>query len=189
MDERPPEHDAHDPITGLVRRFAEGDAAAFDALVPLVYRELVQLAGRVGGDRNGTLQPTALVHETVLKLARGGAGLRDKQHFLAVAARAMRNLLTDHARRRAADKRGGGALRVTLDEDLLASREETLDLGALDEALAALERLDPRQARMVELRYFGGLENREIANLVGVSLRTVELDLQMARAFLRGRLG
>jgi len=169
--------------------------SAPDELLALVYDELRRLAARyLRGQRAGhTLQPTALVHEAYLRLAKGGAlPVDDRTHFFALAARAMRQVLVDHARRRAAAKRGGDPERVTLDDTLELGRggEEgrRLDLLALDEALERLERVSPRQCRVVELRYFAGLTIAEAAASLGVGTRTVEDDWALARAWLQRRL-
>ena len=176
-------------IAHLAQAVGDGDADAFDELYRMVYAELSSLAVRIAGPRDGTLNPTALVHELFLRLANApNRRWEGQQHFLAVAARAMRQLLADHARRRGALKRGEAHDRVTLDDDVLAGPGSVVDAVALNDALERLAALDERQARAVELRYLGGLENKEIAELLGVALRTVELDLQMARAFLRKEL-
>jgi len=166
--------------------------SAPDDLLPVVYDELRRLAARyLRGQRGGhTLQPTALVHEAYLRMAKGGAlPLDDRTHFFALAARAMRQVLVDHARRRAAVKRGGDPERVTLDDTLEIGRggeeKRRLDLLALNEAL---ERLSPRQCRVVELRYFAGLTIAEAAESLGVGTRTVEDDWALARAWLQRRL-
>lgn len=135
---------------------------------------------------NHTLQPTALVNEAYIKLA--GGDWRGDTHFRAVASNAMRQILVDHARARKAQKRGGGWLRVTLSADAAATPALDIDILALDEALTALAKLDERKARIVELRFFGGLTYEESAILLGVSPRTVEADWYFARAWLRDRL-
>ena len=169
---------------------AEGSST--DLLFPLVYRELHALAAaqmtRERGDH--TLQPTALVHEVYVRLsAKGERHWRDRQHFLAVASRAIRRVLVNHAHAHRAQRRGGGAQRVTLHEGLLPFGDGSVDLCALDEALAKLEAVDERQGRMVELRFFGGLSIDGIAELIGVSPRTVDDEWAMARGFLRECLG
>ncbi len=144
--------------------------------------------------RGHTLQPTALVHEAWLRLARAADGAyRDEAHFRAAAAQCMREILIDHARRKKAQKRGGGALRVVLDDavaapDSAAAAGKTVDLVGLDEALKALEVLDARKCRVVELRFFGGLTLAQIGTTLGVSPKTAEADWYMARAWLRSRL-
>ena len=160
-------------------------------LLPSVYDELRQLARRylARERRNHSLQPTALVHEAYMRLAAQRAqGLVSRAQFLGLAARMMRRILVDHARRRNADRRGGGSLAVTLDEDLAAAPRAGVDLLMLDEAIEALARLDRRQARIVELRFFGGLTVEETAAIVGISVPTVKRDWQTAKLFLRHAL-
>jgi RNA polymerase sigma factor (TIGR02999 family) len=170
---------------------ARGDRAASAELLAQVYDELRNLAAallrRERGDH--TLQPTALVHEAYLKLI-GGASIdwQNQAHFRAVAASAMRQILTDHARRRNSEKRGGGWLRVTLDEPVAPMENREVDMIALDEALSELSRLDERKSRVVELRFFGGLTCAEAAETLAVSPKTAESDWYMARAWLRQRL-
>ncbi|RMF83308.1 MAG: sigma-70 family RNA polymerase sigma factor [Planctomycetota bacterium] len=174
--------------TQVLVRARDGDAAAAADLMPMVYAELRALAGHylAREQANHTLQPTALVHEAYLKLVdQTRANYEDRTHFFAVAAEAMRRVLVDYARRRAAVKRGAGWERVTLDHALGRSDSATLDAAPLDDALDRLARLDATQARIVELRFFGGLGNREIASILGLSLRTVENEWRMARAWLR----
>ena len=167
-----------------------GAAGTADKLLPLVYGELRALAAqRLRAERrNHTLQATALVHEAYLRLAeQTRAAWQDKTHFLAVGAQVIRRILVDHARSRAALKRGGGA-RLTLHDTDVAVGGVDVDVLALHEALEELARLDPRQAQVVELRFFGGLSVAESAGLLGVSERTVEGDWQMAKAWLRRKL-
>ena len=179
-------------VTRMLDDLAAGDRSAAGRLLPHVYEELrVLAAGFLSRQRPGhTLQPTALVHEAFVKLA----GTTDPQwqsrkHFFDVAAMAMRQLLTDHARRRATEKHGGQAARITLsDMATPLVEEQDVDLLALDEALTKLSSLDARQGRIVELRYLAGLTVEETADVLGVSPRTVKLDWQMARAFLRREL-
>ena len=169
----------------------DGDAAAAERLLPLVYDRLRGLANRfLGAERAGhTLQPTALVHEAFLKLVeQERVDWAGRTHFFAVGAKAMRRILVDHARGRRRDKRGGGAVRVELREGAALSPERDEDVLALDEALARLEARDARQARIVELRFFGGLNVEEVAEALGVSKRTVEADWTMLRAWLRREL-
>jgi RNA polymerase sigma factor (TIGR02999 family) len=175
-------------ITQLLDAWRDGDARAADALFALVYDDLRVLARRqLAALRPGqTLAPTALVHEAYLRFAeRSAPDVVDRSHFLAVAARAMRNVVIDHLRRRQADKRDPGSPLVQLDAGQAAANGTSpVDLIAMHEALAQLETLDPRQARIVELRFFGGLELEEIANELDVSARTVKRDWRKARAFL-----
>jgi RNA polymerase sigma factor (TIGR02999 family) len=177
-----------DPITHHLQRLKAGDRAAVDALLPLLYADLRALAGGAFRGERGdhTLQPTALVHEAYLRLVGSSGGFESRQHFLAVAARAMRQLLADHARRRATEKRGGDRQRVELpDADGSKGGSPLLDLERLDRALARLEQLDPRQARIVELRSLAGMSWAEVAAEVGIAERTARLDWSMARAWLQ----
>jgi len=174
-------------VTRLLEAWREGDAGAGDRLFALVYDDLRALARRqLARLRPGqTLAPTALVHEAYLRFSdRSAPHAVNRQHFLGIAARAMRHIVIDHVRRTRAKKRGGG-VHVPLESGALAAPDgSALDLLALDEALAALERLDPRQARVVELRFFAGLEMGEIASALEISERTSKREWQKARAFL-----
>jgi RNA polymerase sigma factor (TIGR02999 family) len=174
-------------ITELLRAVEVGDNAARDRLFALVYRDLRGLARgqlrRVPG--RDTLSTTALVHETYLKLAGDRVwSARDRSHFFALAARAMRQILVDHARRRARRKRGGGEAPVSLVEALVPAPERAEEMLALDAALAKLEALDAELAQIVEWRFFGGLSVEEVAALLEVSDRTVKRHWRAARAFL-----
>ena len=166
----------------------EREKAAADWL-PQAYGELRRLAAHyLQKERSGhTLQPTALVHEAYLKLA-AQTGLRDQAQFRAYAAGAMRQILVDHARRRATRKRGGGWLRVTLDEAVNAAAEHDVDLLVLETAMKELACLDERKSRVVELRFFGGLTCHEAAGIIGIAPKTAEADWYMARAWLRQRM-
>jgi len=180
-------------ITEVIAELAAGDRSAADRLLPQVYDELRALAGSYFRQQqpSHTLQPTALVHEAFIKLV-GAAdqSWTSRKHFFDVAAMAMRQLLADHARQAASLKRGGGARRVTLSEAVTPlDNAPDVDLVALDDALDKLSKLDPRQGRIVELRYLAGLSVDETAEILGVSPRTVKLDWQMARSFLRRELG
>jgi RNA polymerase sigma-70 factor, ECF subfamily len=172
-------------VTRLLRAADHGDSDAAVRLVPLVYDELRGLAAaQLRRESQGhTLTPTALVHEAWLKLTPGAHGhARDRAHFLAIAARAMRQVLVDHARSRGAQKREGGWARTTLADDLPGGGQvDPAEVLALDEAL---ESLDPRQRQVVECRVFGGMEESEIALALGVSERTVRRDWVKARAWL-----
>jgi RNA polymerase sigma factor (TIGR02999 family) len=169
-----------------------GSKDALARLIPLVYRELRRLAGYYMRDERAshTLQPTALVHEAFLRLVgQNRANWQNRAQFMAVAAQLMRRILVDHARRRATSKRGGA--RVALDETKLyqgAPIGQAEEILAVDEVLDRLGRLDSQQARVVELRYFGGLSVDETAEAIGVSPRTVKRDWAMARAWLREEL-
>jgi len=188
--EVPTEKGGHD-VTRLLDRWRRGDEAAAGELMPVVYAELHRLAeGAMRGERGDhTLQATALVHEAYLRLAAGATpDWRDRRHFYAVAARTMRRVLVDHARRLGAARRGGGVAPVSLGEDDAAEAPPPVDLLDLDEALDALARHDARKAQVVELRYFGGLTAAETAELLAVSEPTVRLDSRLARAWLLARL-
>ncbi|MBL9078442.1 MAG: RNA polymerase subunit sigma-70 [Planctomycetes bacterium] len=177
-------------ITLCLQRLRSGEAAAANEMLPLVYQELRGLAGHLmRGDRAHTLQPTALVHEAWLKIAPaldGGASPRDRQHFLAVAATAMRQVLINHARDRAAQKRGGaGVARVPLDECVDAIQAETGDLVALNDLLERFAKDHPRPAQIVELRVFGGMLVEEVAAALDLAESTVKADWRFARAWLQ----
>ena len=178
---------APEPVatTRLLRAMALGNAAAADQLLPLVYQELHRLAHRLMAEerRDHTLQATALLHEAWLRLVEPGASYIDRTHFLRVASRAMRHVLVDHARARAAAKRGGGR-RVDLETEALAAPDDAPSVLAVDETLTRLQALDPQLGQLVELRFFGGLDNRAIAEILGISLRSVERGWRTARAFL-----
>ncbi len=179
-------------VTGLLLSWRQGDAAALDRLVPLVYDELRQVARRhLQREPPGhALQATALVHEVYLRLVDlDRMTLESRTHFLAVSARLMRQILVDHARRTRADKRGGGFTVISLDDVApAAAQPSTVDVLALDEALDALSSFDARQCRVVELRFFAGLNIPEAADALGVSTATVEREWAMAKAWLHQRL-
>jgi RNA polymerase sigma factor (TIGR02999 family) len=173
-------------VTRLLLAWRDGDAPARDQLVALLYHELHQLAQRyLRAERaDHTLQTTALIHEAFLRLVDADVQWTGRTHFFAVAARAMRQILVDHARTRGRQKRGGGQVAITLDEALLVSAESSPQLLELDEALRQLEAIDARKAQAVELHYFGGLTYDEIAAALAVSVSTVHRELRMARAWL-----
>jgi len=176
-------------LTRLLQSWSRGDTEARDRLLPLVYQ---QLRRRAAGylrreNRNHTLRPTDLVHETYLRLCEQSVGWKNRDQFFGVAARLMRRILVDHARARSAAKRGRG-LRVTLSDDLAASVAADVDILALDDALGELAARDPRQAELVELRFFGGLTQPEVATTMGFSLATANREWAMARAWLFRRL-
>lgn len=178
-------------ITGLLEAWAGGDQAALEELMPLVENELHRLAHRyLERERRGhTLQTTALVNEAYLRLVDQRRVLwQGRSHFVAIAAKMMRRILIDHARRLAYAKRGGGAKRISLDEVCELAEERAADLVALDDALELLGSLDERKSRVVELRYFGGLSVEETATVLGVHPDTVTRDWRTARAFLRREL-
>ena len=165
---------------------AENDAVV-NELLPLVYEELRRVAqARLRGERTGhTLSATALVHEAYLRLVdQRKTDWKNRAHFFAIASRAMRRILVDHANKRNAQKRGGGEALVTLADGDAAYTARSEELVDLDEALQTLERMDPRQAQVVQLRFFGGLRHEEIAEVLGVSLATVNRDWRSARAWL-----
>jgi RNA polymerase sigma-70 factor (ECF subfamily) len=165
----------------------EGDEAALDALVPLVYAELRRIAKRcIAGERVGqTLQATALVNEAYLRLVDvRQVNWQNRAHFLAMSARLMRRILVDVARSKRYQKRGGGAIKVTLDDELVAAVERGHDLVALDDALEALATVDERKARVIELRFFGGLSVEETATVLKVSVDTVMRDWKLAKVWL-----
>jgi RNA polymerase sigma factor (TIGR02999 family) len=173
-------------VTGLLRAWASGDPSALEQLTPLVYDELLRIARRYTRQRSPqTLQTTALAHEAYLRL-EGAQGLRwqDRAHFFAVAAQMMRRILVDAARARAAAKRHGGALRVTFSEQIAIPAGQDMNLLALDDALAALARLDARKARVVELRFFGGLSVDETAEVLKISPDSVKRDWRLAKPWL-----
>jgi RNA polymerase sigma factor (TIGR02999 family) len=178
-------------VSQLLQRWNEGDQGALDQLTPLVYDELRRMARRYMKQQPAghTLQTTALIHEAYLRLV----GQKEKQwgnraHFFAVAAQAMRHILVDYARARKMAKRGGGAHQVSLDEALVISPEGGDDLVALNDALDALAKLDRRQSQVVELRFFGGLTEEEIGEVLKVSSRTVRSDWRVARSWLMREL-
>ena len=177
-------------VTRLLRAWRGGDQAALERLTPLVYDDLRRRARHyLRGERaDHTLTPTALVHEAFMRMLDiGQVDWKDRAHFLAIAARQMRRILVDSARARRYRKRGGGAVRVTFAEDL-AVIDRAPDLVALDDALDVLAQHDERKVRVVELRYFGGLSNEEIAEALGISTDTVTRDWNMARMWLRREL-
>jgi len=179
-------------ITMLLASLKDGDRSAVASkLMPLVYDEFKALAAKhLRNERGGhTLQPTALVHEAYLKLIdQTRVDWQGRTHFFAVGAQAMRRILVDHARQRRRQKRGGGAGRITLDEAVALAPERAEEILELDEALKRLSELDPRQGQIVEMRFFGGMSVEEVANVLGVSKRTVEGDWTMARAWLMREL-
>ena len=187
---QPPVTASPHEVTRLLLELQEGKEEAGDRLVPLVYAELHSLAVHyMRGERDGhTLQPTALVNDAFMRLVgQRNVSWQNRSHFYGIAAQAMRRILVDHARRTRAGKREGGE-RVTLDESVAQSPQRSVDLIALDEALEKLAALDPRQARVVELRYFSGLDIEQTAMALGVSPATVKRDWTFARAFLQREL-
>jgi len=178
-------------VTQLLVAWSDGRRDALDRLVPLLYEDLRRLAaGYMRHESPGhSLQPTALVHEAYVRLIdQRQVHWRNRAHFFGVAAGMMRRILVDHARSRRADKRGGAWDRVTLVEDQVAGGGQEIDLLALHESLERLAAFDPRQERIVELRYFGGLTIEEAAEVVGISEATVVRDWTIAKAWLRADL-
>ena len=175
-------------VTRLLQAWCSGDLRARDELMPLVYAELRRrAAAHLTRERPGhTLRPTDLLHEAYLRLCAQNAGFKNRDHFFGVASRLMRRILVDHARARSAAKRGRG-LRVTLADDVAAA-SAPMELLDLDAALDELASLDEREARVVELRYFGGLTLQETARVLGVSLATAKNDWAHAKAWLFARL-
>jgi len=174
-------------VTGLLRKWSQGDEAAADELTPLVYVELRRLAHRyLGRERpDHSLQSTELVHEAYLRLVdQKEARWQDRAHFFAVSGQIMRRILVDHARARHRDKRGGGAPVLVLNEEIDIPEQRSFELIALDDALDTLAKLDPQQSRVVELRFFAGLSIDETAEALNVSRATVNRDWVTARAWL-----
>ena len=183
--------DSPKEVSQLLLAWSDGDQAALDKLVPLVYEELHRLAHRyISRERAGnTLQTTALAHEAYLRLVDAqGVQWENRAHFFAVAAKTMRRILVDLARARRNLKRGGDVQQVSLDGVLLASPERGADMVALDEALKALAEFDEQKARIVELRYFGGMSNEEIAAALGIGTATVTRSWRTAKAWLQTQI-
>lgn len=180
----------HDHLTAILNDADAGDREALRQVVPLVYDELRALAGAVAQNgRPHTLQPTALVHEVFLRFSdRIETEWRSREHFFAVAAKVMRQLLADHARRSASQKRGGGWRRITVAGLTGPEPDDGLDVEALDRALHELDELDPAHARLVELRFLTGLDTQATAEALGVSPRTVQREWRIARAWLLARI-
>lgn len=174
-------------VTQLLHAWSSGDEQALAQLMPVVYAELRRLAQhRMSLERPGnTLQPTALVNEVYLRLVdTAGVSFRDRSQFFALAAQMMRRILVDAARTRGASKRGGAMEKVALEEGLLAAPAKDREIVALDDALNALAKEDPRKARVVELRFFGGLGIEETGEVLGISVQTVRRDWNFAQAWL-----
>jgi RNA polymerase sigma factor (TIGR02999 family) len=178
-------------ITQLLIKLSNGNRDAVDQLLPLIYDELKRLAGNyLRRERSGhTLQPTALVHEAYLKLVDiNQVNWQNRAHFLGVAANQMRRILIDYARQHNAEKRGNEFQIIALDENIDKAAEQSLELIALDDALNELAKMDPEKAKIVELRYFGGLTTEETAEVLGVSPITVKRHWRMTKAWLYGEL-
>ncbi len=179
-------------VTMLLQDWRQGNVSALDEVARVVDRELRRLAASyLRRERPGhTLQPTALVNEAFLRLMDQGDHVdwESRSQFIGIAARHMRQILVDHARRHSAGKRGSGATMIPIDDAPASTNPRSADLMALDEALEKLAQVDPRKARAMELKYFGGLEMAQIAGVLNVSIKTVERDVRMAGAWLRAAL-
>ncbi len=174
-------------VTALLNRMRSGDREAGDEVAELVYEELHRIASReMRHEREGhTLQTTALVHEAYMRLAGAESlEIQNRGHFFAVASQQMRRILVDHARSSGAQRRGGYAIKMDLDKLQIAAAERSIDVILLDESLRELERLEPRAAKVVELRYFGGYTDKEVVEALGVSLATVRREWEFARSWL-----
>jgi RNA polymerase sigma factor (TIGR02999 family) len=181
----------NEPVTLLLQNFANGDKGALDRLVPLLYNELHRIAtGALRAERAGhTLQPTALVHELYARMiGQEQPDFNSRAHFLGVAARAMRQILIEYARRRYAAKRGGAQPRVSLDEALDSGGPVAPEIIAVDDALCELERRDPRKAKLIEMRFFGGLTAEDSAEVLGLPVHSVRRELRVAQAWLHREL-
>lgn len=183
-------HHSPEEVTRLLEAWGSGDQAALDSLVPLVHKELRRLAHRyMRRERNADLQTTELVNEVYLKLVdTSRVRWQDRAHFFSMAAQLMRRILVDYARARKTVKRGGGLQRVAWQEGLPAAASGDVDWVELDQALQALEALDARKGRMVELRFFGGLTVEETADVLGVSPATVQREWRLAKSWLHREL-
>ena len=180
-----------DPITLLLKDFAEGDKSALDRLVPLMYPELRKLAGGyLRNERPGhTLQPTALVHEAYARLVdQNQPDYRNRTHFMAVAAHVMRQILIDHARSRDAQKRGGGVSKISFDEALGVASQRPSMMVAIDDALLELSRKDAVKARLIEMRFFGGMTAEDSAEVLDMPVPEVRRHLRVAQAWLQREL-
>ena len=189
--ERPASDPSGHHVTELLLAWGQGDESALERLIPVVHDELYRIARAcMAGERPGhSLQATALVNEAYIRLiATRGVNWQNRAHFLAMAARLMRRILVDFARSKQYQKRGGGAIRVTLVDDLPLSDEPDRDLVALDEALEALAKVDERKSRVIEMRFFGGLSVKETAEALHVSPETVMRDWKLAKAWLHRQL-
>jgi RNA polymerase sigma factor (TIGR02999 family) len=174
-------------VTGLLRKWRDGDESALDRLMPLIHDALHRLAHQhVNRERRGhTLQTTALVNEAYLRLVeQRDVDWESRAHFFAASARVMRHVLVDYARQRASGKRGGQFKRITLDGDVAVSAERAAEIVALDDAMEALDKINPRGCKVVELRYFGGMNTKDAAEVLEISETTVERDWRLAKAWL-----
>ncbi len=176
-------------LTALLRAWRAGKPAAYDQVIAIVYPQLRSLAQRcLRGQNEGTLNATGLVHEAYLKILGADLPWQDRVHFFAVSARAMRQILVDHARANRREKRGGAAAKISLEDAIVISPAPGERLLDLDEALQNLAQIDPRKANLIELLYFGGLTQPEAAAALGVSEPTVQRDLKLAKAWLHRAL-
>ncbi|PYS56944.1 MAG: RNA polymerase subunit sigma-70 [Acidobacteria bacterium] len=178
--------DSHE-VTQLLIQWSNGDKAALDKLMPLIYSELRQLARHyMSRERPGhTLQTTALVNEAYMRLVnRKGVHWQNRAHFFAIAAQLMRSILVDHARSHTYAKRGGGAHKIALDDAMAVSQQRAADVVALDDALKRLAEIDPQQSRIVEMKFFGGLTIEETAEVLGLSPATIKREWSTAKAWL-----
>jgi RNA polymerase sigma factor (TIGR02999 family) len=183
MSERNPQGE----VTNLLAAWSSGDQSALNTLMPLVYNELHRIARRAWSQypRSDTLQPTALINEAYLKMANAdNATFQDRCHFFAVASKAMRQILVNHAKSRLSAKRGAGAVNVSIDDVQPAVHQEAAEIVALHDALEALSGVDPRKSTLVEMRYFGGLSIEETAAAMGISIATVNREWRLARSWL-----
>ncbi|HVE56316.1 MAG TPA: sigma-70 family RNA polymerase sigma factor [Pyrinomonadaceae bacterium] len=191
MSEKIPEPETQEKeVTRLLQSLNAGNRQAVDALIPLVYAELRKLAAHyLRSERDEhTLQPTALVHEAFLRLVEQETAWQNRTHFFAMAANLMRRILVDYARGHSAEKRGGAAEKISLDDAFIFVKERPSAVIALDEALEELAKIDPRRSRVVELKFFGGLNHEEIAEILGVHVNTVLRDWNLARAWLKTQI-
>jgi RNA polymerase sigma-70 factor, ECF subfamily len=178
-------------VTQLLAEYSSGNKSVLDDLFPLVYDELRRVAANrlVGENSNHTLQPTALVHEAYMRLInQHSVDWRNRAHFFSIAAEMMRRILVNHALEKNAKKRGGGYTTVALNDAVTFAKESNINLAELDEALTELESFAPRQAKIIELRFFGGLGIEETAEVTDVSSQTVKRDWRAAKAWLHARL-
>jgi len=190
-DEKPLNEPAPQEITKLLKDWSDGDSTALDRLIPMVYDELHRLAHQhMRHERaDHVLQTSALINEAYLRLAdQSAVTIANRAHFFGIAARLMRQILVDEARKRNSAKRGGGAIQVSLAEATTVAQEQAANVVALDDALKSLERIDARQGEIVELRFFGGLSIEEAADVLKVSPGTVMRDWTFARAWLRNEM-
>lgn len=178
-------------ITRLLHAWSGGDDTALETLSPLIYDELHRLARRafVGEKKSHTLQPTALVNEAFMKLVDVDVSWRDRAHFFGLAARMMRRLLINYANARNAEKRGGDAINITLDEGAVGAPNTDLRLLEIDVVISKLAAIDSRKAEIIELKYFGGLTGAELAEVMGLSTTTLGRELKLALAWITAELG